>query len=222
MGLRILVELSSVSTNAYQAAEHVPPLLLQDPPVLKKDADSAITRHLKASKACIPKEQPAKQFQILAVARNSEQLNVLEALLFKKVAPPLCNQKEHYKNCSFFNMSLQQHYLTNFHSVVPFRPVSLALVIASLLSSFVCQLLPLISPVFLLLVLSSCVYPNPRSMLLKSFGRKVPRAFSVCPVSIVIMTVSTIRLWVTIYQFVSTRNLFICHAQATKLRETYW
>ena len=62
--------------------QHVPPSLLQDPPVPnKKDGDSAITRNLKANKACIPKEQPAKRFEILAVARNSEQLNVLEALL---------------------------------------------------------------------------------------------------------------------------------------------
>ena len=83
--------------------QHIPTSLLQDRPLLqKKTADSAITRHLKSNQACIPRDTPASRFGIVATARNSEQLKVLEALFIKKLAPPLCNQKEHTHNLSLF------------------------------------------------------------------------------------------------------------------------
>ena len=83
--------------------QHIPAKILTDPPVLKKNkADSAITRHLKESTACLQPDV-TKKFKILAQARHQRHLDVLEAIFIKNKKPTLCNQKEHVRALSLLH-----------------------------------------------------------------------------------------------------------------------
>ena len=76
--------------------QHVPDSLMQTRPVTRKaKVDSAVTRHLKENPTCIDSNQKSMtgRFRILAQARSQLQLDVLEALLIKKLSPNLCQQK---------------------------------------------------------------------------------------------------------------------------------
>ena len=57
-------------------------------------SDSAITRHLKLSPACIPSD-PEASFDILMKAINRQQLDVLEALFIRALEPELCKQSDY-------------------------------------------------------------------------------------------------------------------------------
>ena len=73
--------------------QHVPDSLLKVPPVTRKvKTDSAVTRHLKESPACID-NQITSRFRVIARGRNQLHLDMLEALLIKKHSPVLCQQK---------------------------------------------------------------------------------------------------------------------------------
>ena len=71
-----------------------------------KQSDSAVTKHLKASSACISDELRTVGntvgFKILAQARSQFHLNTLEALFIQLLAPQLCNQKDHVRVLSLF------------------------------------------------------------------------------------------------------------------------
>ena len=56
-------------------------------------SDSAITRHLKENLECADIGL-CQQFQILAGARHSQHLDVLEALYIRSKSPDLCHQKK--------------------------------------------------------------------------------------------------------------------------------
>ena len=89
---------------AERIKQHIPRDLLQRRTragVMVKQTDSAITKHLKSSLDCINAEV-TKNFKILAQARSQQHLNVLEALFIQRLAPPLCNQKEHVRVLSLF------------------------------------------------------------------------------------------------------------------------
>ena len=60
--------------------------------------DSAITKHLKERRECIPSahEIVANQFRIPASARNKMHLDVLEAVFIRAMNPELCPQKEQF------------------------------------------------------------------------------------------------------------------------------
>ena len=66
-----------------------------------KRTDSAITGHLKSNPQCIRKDLHSA-FKVLAQARNRPHLDILEALSVQRLAPPLCNQKEHVRALSLF------------------------------------------------------------------------------------------------------------------------
>ena len=89
---------------AERIKQHVPAKLQDESPKLKiRKGDSAITKHLKSNPDCIPSSQATQErFSILATARCDDQLNTLEALFIRKLAPPLCNQKEQPKSLSMF------------------------------------------------------------------------------------------------------------------------
>ena len=79
--------------------QHIPRKILDSTPDLRKHrADSAITRHLKENPDCISKALPTKAFRILVQARSKPQLDVLEALFIKRLAPHLCNQKDYVQH----------------------------------------------------------------------------------------------------------------------------
>ena len=83
--------------------QHVPDGLLRTPPLTKKvKTDSAITRHLKEDLNCVYESQPTERFRILAQARSQLQLDLLEALFIKKLAPSLCHQKEFVRVLNLF------------------------------------------------------------------------------------------------------------------------
>ena len=71
-----------------------------------KQSDSAVTKHLKASSACIRDELRTVGntvgFKILAQARSQFHLNTLEALFIQLLAPQLRNQKDHVRVLSLF------------------------------------------------------------------------------------------------------------------------
>ena len=77
--------------------QHIPSDLLKR----KRTSDSAITKHLRLNADCLS-EDLNQAFRVLASARNSTHLNVLEALFIKRLAPPLCSQKEHVRALSLF------------------------------------------------------------------------------------------------------------------------
>ena len=54
-------------------------------------SDSAITKHLKESRGCVPLD-PASRFRVLARARHRCHLDVLEAIYIQKLCPSLCQQ----------------------------------------------------------------------------------------------------------------------------------
>ena len=69
-----------------------------------KSADSGITRHLKSSRACLQAVWPnlLDQFTILAKARTSSHLAVLEALHIAAMKPDLCAQKDFVRSLVLF------------------------------------------------------------------------------------------------------------------------
>ena len=90
---------------AERIKQHVPSNNQVKPPDLKlHKADSGNTRHLKKNPHCIPQDrtQSEKRFTLLSAARGKPQLEDLEALFIRKIAPPLCSQKEHVKLLSLF------------------------------------------------------------------------------------------------------------------------
>ena len=83
--------------------QHIPVSMLKSEarPGSVKRTDSAITRHLKSSRQCIRGDLHGA-FKVLAQARNKPHLDVLEVLNIQRLAPPLCNQKEHVRALSLF------------------------------------------------------------------------------------------------------------------------
>ena len=76
--------------------QHIPDRLfvnLRGKPV-KTSSDSAITKHLCESVECTQSEDIRRSFKILAKARHSKHLDVLEALYIRKKSPDLCQQKK--------------------------------------------------------------------------------------------------------------------------------
>ena len=57
--------------------------------------DSGITKHVKANTDCLPvtEAQLVNRFCVLAQARNQGDLDILEAVFIRKLAPALCQQK---------------------------------------------------------------------------------------------------------------------------------
>ena len=84
--------------------QHVPDSLFQTPPVTRSTrTDSAVTRHLRDSPSCIGNNQDMTgRFRVLAQARSQFQLDVLEALLIKRLSPILCQQKEFVRVLQLF------------------------------------------------------------------------------------------------------------------------
>ena len=69
-----------------------------------KKSDSAVTKHLKASSACIRDElrTVGNTVGFLAQARSQFHLNTLEVLFIQLLAPQLCNQKDYVRVLSLF------------------------------------------------------------------------------------------------------------------------
>ena len=61
-------------------------------PAVRVSSDSTITKHLIANADCV-KENIRRNFSILARARHSQHLDVLEAIYIKSRSPELCQQK---------------------------------------------------------------------------------------------------------------------------------
>ena len=95
--------------------QHVPEKLLAEEPVLESArSDSAVTRHLKRSPACISEETRGR-FKVLARARSEAHLNVLEALFILKFTPTLCCQKDFVRVLKLFSKwiaLLNSHFLS--------------------------------------------------------------------------------------------------------------
>ena len=70
----------------------------------ERKTDTAITRHLKNSPACLSAvcADVTRRFSILARARNACHLATLEAIFIARKKPELCNQKSHVKSLSLF------------------------------------------------------------------------------------------------------------------------
>ena len=83
--------------------QHIPVSMLKSEarPGAVKRTDSAIMRHLKSNRQCI-REDLHSAFKVLAQARSRPHLDILEALYIQRLAPPLCNQKEHVRALSLF------------------------------------------------------------------------------------------------------------------------
>ena len=66
--------------------------------------DSAITKHLKSSVACLKGvcADVMGHFKVITRARNKVHLSILEALLIGRLQPKLCAQKEHVRNLQLF------------------------------------------------------------------------------------------------------------------------
>ena len=82
--------------------QHMPSSLLDgsNPGRINK-SDSAILKHLKASRECI-RSDLRDAFRVLARARSAFHLSILEALYIQRLAPTLCSQKEHVRVLSLF------------------------------------------------------------------------------------------------------------------------
>ena len=79
---------------AERIKQHVPSKLSAKALVRVGANDSAVTKHLKESPACIP-QVPASRFEVLANARSRSHLDLLEAIFIRVLSPSLCQQKAH-------------------------------------------------------------------------------------------------------------------------------
>ena len=84
--------------------QHVPEELFRAKryPGTAKRSDSAVTKHLRENPQCVREDLRTSSFLILAQARNQLHLSTLEALHIQRLAPKLCNQKEHVHALSLF------------------------------------------------------------------------------------------------------------------------
>ena len=64
-------------------------------------ADSAILAHIRNMPACVP-TNAQERFRILARARSSYHLDILEAMYIRSLEPSLCAQKEFVKSLTLF------------------------------------------------------------------------------------------------------------------------
>ena len=85
------------TSSQAQKKEHKDPLEL-------KKSDSGITRHLKTSPPCLEaiRARPLDRFSVLAKARNSSHLGVLEAMFIRTLKPELCAQKDFVRSLVLF------------------------------------------------------------------------------------------------------------------------
>ena len=74
--------------------QHIPnKILVNNPKLTIEKSDSAITQHLKTHPACISPNL-VRKFKILAQARNSWHLEIMEAAFITALTPQLCQQKD--------------------------------------------------------------------------------------------------------------------------------
>ena len=68
-------------------------------------SDTSITKHLKASRACLQAvcRDHMSRFRIVARGRSKAHLNSLEAIFIARTKPELCVQKESVKTIELFN-----------------------------------------------------------------------------------------------------------------------
>ena len=72
---------------------------------MKATSDSAITCHLQESEDCRHLDR-RKDFKVIARARQSQHLDVLEVLHIKNISPELCQQKHFASSSHEFGLSL--------------------------------------------------------------------------------------------------------------------
>ena len=78
--------------------QHIPPNIATRK---SNQADSAILAHLRNKPACVP-TNAQELFRILARARSSYHLDILEAMYIRSLEPSLCAQKEFVKSLTLF------------------------------------------------------------------------------------------------------------------------
>ena len=78
--------------------QHIPPNIATRK---SKQADSAILAHIRNKPACVP-TNAQERFRILARARSSYHLDILEAMYIRSLEPSLCAQKEFVKSLTLF------------------------------------------------------------------------------------------------------------------------
>ena len=84
--------------------QHIPDRLfvnLRGKPAVATAGDSAITRHLRESEDCLHLDR-RNSFKIIAKARHSQHLDVLEALYIRNRSPELCQQKSFVHHLKLF------------------------------------------------------------------------------------------------------------------------
>ena len=81
--------------------QHIPDRLfmsLRQKSLVKSSSDSAITKHLADHSECVyGKAEMRTRFRVLASARHSQHLDVLEALFIRSRCPELCQQKNNLR-----------------------------------------------------------------------------------------------------------------------------
>ena len=81
--------------------QHIPDRLfmsLRQKSLVKSSSDSAITKHLADQSECVyGKAEMRTRFRVLASARHSQHLDVLEALFIRSRCPELCLQKNNLR-----------------------------------------------------------------------------------------------------------------------------
>ena len=78
--------------------QHIPPNIATRK---SNQADSAILAHIRNKPACVP-TNAQERFRILARARSSYHLDILEAMYIRSLEPSLCAQKEFVKSLTLF------------------------------------------------------------------------------------------------------------------------
>ena len=78
--------------------QHIPPNIETRK---SNQADSAILAHIRNKPACVP-TNVQERFRILARARSSYHLDILEAMYIRSLEPSLCAQKEFVKSLTLF------------------------------------------------------------------------------------------------------------------------
>ena len=78
---------AKIQQHSPRIQQHIPTRIGRN----HSSSDSAITKHLKESRGCVPLN-PASRFHVLARALHRCHLDVLEAIYIQKLCPSLCQQ----------------------------------------------------------------------------------------------------------------------------------